>query len=72
MKLSECKMGAIVKKTSEFDEYKKEEIGHIVGLTRVFYTGSNYRETYYVAPIVKFADKEPYAVHCDNIEILED
>ena len=72
MKLSECKLGAIVIKTSELDEYNKSEIGHIVGLTRIFHTGSNYRETYYIAPIVKFADKEPCAINIHNLEVLED
>lgn len=71
MKLSECKMGAIVIRTSAFDAYNQYEVGHIVGLTRIFYTGPNCRQTYYVAPIVKFADKEPYAIHIDDLEIFE-
>ena len=65
-------MGAIVMKTNEFDEYDKYEVGHIVGLTRVFYTAFAGKQSYYIAPVVKFADKEPYAVHPNNLEILED
>jgi len=67
MKLSDCKLGEIVYKNNETDEYGRYETGHIIGLTRVFCTGSNGRETYYVVPIVKFADKEPYGIHVDNL-----
>jgi hypothetical protein len=72
MKLSECKIGTIVYKSNDTDKYGKHEIGHVIGLTRIFYTGSDNHTTYYVAPIVKFADKEPYEIHVDNLDILTD
>lgn len=72
MKLSECKLGEIVVKTNGFDEYDKSEIGHIVGLSRVFYSVGNGEMGYTVEPIVKFADKEPQVINRHNIEKLEE
>lgn len=72
MKLSECKIGEVVMKTSCFDEYNNNEIGHIVGLSRVFYSLGYGEKGYTVEPIVKFADKEPQVINRHNIERVED
>ena len=71
MKLSDCKLGAIVTKTNKFDQYERYEIGHIVGLKRVFYTNGRNRDDYYIAPLVKFADsEEAIPVHINNLELV--
>ena len=72
MKLSECKLGEIVILKYSHDEYNKDQVGHIVGLSRSFYTDLNLKKTYQVIPLVKFADTEtPSAVHHHNLEILD-
>jgi hypothetical protein len=71
MKLSECKIGEIVMLTSTTDVYNKYPIGHIVGLSRAFFTNMAKRKTdYNVTILVLFAgDEDPLPIEPENLQI---
>lgn len=65
MKLSECKMGEIVRRVEKCREDHIVNVGHIVGLSA---NGSGE-----IIPLVLFAcAQKPQGIHHNNIEIYKD